>query len=64
MRPLGYIIDWFDNLRCSMVGFTSPSPNFLNTKKYMMLTLAPISHKTLLKMELPMVQGIKNSLDL
>ena len=41
-----------------MVGRASPNPSRLNMDSGLRLILAPKSHKSLLKMELPMVHGI------
>ena len=41
-----------------MVGRVSPNPSSLNMDNGMRFILAPKSHKALLKMEFPMVQGI------
>lgn len=49
MRALGYVIVRLANWRCVVVDFNSPSFNFQNIEKDMMLTLVPSSHRTLLK---------------
>ena len=41
-----------------MVGFGSPRPSFLKIEKGMRFMLAPKSHKTLSKLQSPIMQGI------